>query len=254
MQRGHSLLGCILENNARGQSIRVQILRNSGLKTEADRHMDVLYSTVERAARKLKADDLEEQLAALLKMDRTTAAKGEQGNACMVAALVLTVAVLVQTRLEAGKGLHNIDVAPLAKIGTSPKPAEEMERAFNRILQHDYAPVFTIARDILFDVTQAGRKTAMLDEAIAGIIEQSRDAAEQYAAAGADYAGELFKPHHARPGVRWCVLHAPGGRRATGRSGAPRDRRDGIHRCQGRQAVARTRPHMRQRNADCRRG
>ena len=32
----------------------------------------------------------------------------------------------------------------------------------------------------------------MLDAAIAGIIEQSRDAAEQYAMAGADYAGELF--------------------------------------------------------------
>ena len=141
---------------------------------------------------KLKADDLEEQLAALLKMDRTIAAKGEQGNACMVAALVLTVAVLVQTRLEAGKGLHNIDVEPLAEIGTSSRPAEKLERAFNRILQHDYEPVFTIARDILCDVTQAGLKTAMLDAAIAGIIEQSRDAAEQYAMAGADYAGELF--------------------------------------------------------------
>ena len=99
----------------------MRILRNSGLKTESERHMDVLYSTVERAAGKLKADDLEEQLAALLKMDRTIAAKGEQGNACMVAALVLTVAVLVQTRLEAGKGLHNIDVEPLAEIGTSSK-------------------------------------------------------------------------------------------------------------------------------------
>ena len=189
---GHGVLGCILENNARGRSIRMRILRNSGLKTESERHMDVLYSTVERAAGKLKADDLEEQLAALLKMDRTTAVKGEQGNACMVAALVLTVAVLVQTRLEAGKGLHNIDVEPLAEIGTSPRPAENLERAFNRILQHDYEPVFTIARDILCDVTQAGLKTAMLDAAIAGIIEQSRDAAEQYAMAGADYAGELF--------------------------------------------------------------
>ena len=188
----HGLLGCILENSERGRSIRMRILRNSGLKTESERHMDVLYSTVERAAGKLKADDLEEQLAALLKMDRTTAARGEQGNACMVAALVLTVAVLVQTRLEAGKGLHNIDVEPLAEIGTSPRPAENLERAFNRILQHDYEPVFTIARDILFDVTQAGRKTAMLDAAVAGIIEQSRDAAEQYATAGADYAGELF--------------------------------------------------------------
>ena len=189
---GHGVLGCILENNARGRSIRMRILRNSGLKTKSERHMDVLYSTVERAAGKLKADNLEEQLAALLKMDRTIAAKGEQGNACMVAALVLTVAVLVQTRLEAGKGLHNIDVEPLAEIGTSSRPAEKLERAFNRILQHDYEPVFTIARDILCDVTQAGLKTAMLDAAIAGIIEQSRDAAEQYAMAGADYAGELF--------------------------------------------------------------
>ena len=189
---GHGLLGCILENNERGRSIRMRILRNSGLKTESERHMDVLYSTVDRAASKLKADNLEEQLAALLKMDRATAGKGEQGNACMVAALVLTVAVLVQTRLEAGKGLHNIDVEPLAEIGTSSRPAERLERAFNRILQHDYEPVFTIARDILCDVTQAGLKTAMLDAAIAGIIEQSRDAAEQYATAGADYAGELF--------------------------------------------------------------
>ena len=189
---GYGLLGCILENNERGQAIRVRLLRNSGLKTEADRHMDVLYSTVERAARKLKADDLEERLAALLKMDRTTAVKGEQGNACMVAALVLTVAVLVQTRLEAGTGLRNIDIEPLAKIGTSPRPAERLERAFNQILQHDYEPVFTIARDIIFELTQAGRKTAMLDEAVSGIIEQSHDAAEQYATAGADYAGELF--------------------------------------------------------------
>ena len=189
---GHGLLGCILENNERGRSIRMRILRNSGLKTESERHMDVLYSTVERAAAKLKADDLEEQLAAFLKMDRTTAVKGEQGNACMVAALVLTVAVLVQTRLEAGKGLYNLDLEPLAEIGTSSRPAERLERAFNRILQRDYAPVFTIARDILCDVTQGGLKTAMLDAAIAGIIEQSRDAAEQYATAGADYAGELF--------------------------------------------------------------
>ena len=189
---GHGLLGCILENTERGRSIRMRILQNSGLKTESERHMDVLYSTVERAAGKLRADNLEEQLAALLKMDRTTATKGEQGNACMVAALVLTVAVLVQTRLEAGKGFHNIDVEPLAEIGASSRPAEKLERAFNRILQHDYEPVFTIARDILCDVTQAGLKTAMLDAAIAGIIEQSRDAAEQYATAGADYAGELF--------------------------------------------------------------
>ena len=189
---GHGVLGCILENTARGRSIRMRILKNSGLKTEPERHLDVLYSTVERAAGKLKADDLEEQLAALLKMDRATAVKGEQGNACMVAALVLTVAVLVQTRLEAGRGLHNIDVEPLADIGRSSRPAEKLERAFNRILQHDYEPVFTIARDILCDVTQAGLKTAMLDAAIAGIIEQSRDAAEQYATAGADYAGELF--------------------------------------------------------------
>jgi len=188
----HGLLGCILENNERGRSIRMRVLRNSGLKTESERHMDVLYSTVERAAGKLKADDLEEQLAALLKMDRTTAARGEQGNACMVAALVLTVAVLVQTRLEAGKGLHSIEVEPLAEIGASARPAENLERAFNRILQHDYEPVFRIARDVLCDVTRAGRKTAMLDAAVAGIIEQSRDAAEQYATAGADYAGELF--------------------------------------------------------------
>ena len=101
----HRMIGCFLENSERGRSIRMRILRNSGLKTEAERHMDVLYSTVERAAGKLRADRLEEQLAALLKMDRKTAAKGEQGNACMVAALVLTVAVLVLTRLEAGKGL-----------------------------------------------------------------------------------------------------------------------------------------------------
>ena len=59
-------------------------------------------------------------------------------------------------------------------------------------MQHDYEPVFTIARDILCEVTRAGRKTAMFNEAVAGIIEQSRDAAEQYATAGADYAGELF--------------------------------------------------------------
>ena len=89
-------------------------------------------------------------------------------------------------------GLHNIDIEPLAEIGRNSRPAEKLERAFNRILQHDYEPVFTIARDILCDVTQAGLKTAMLDAAIAGIIEQSRDAAEQYAMAGADYAGELF--------------------------------------------------------------
>ena len=189
---GYSLLGCILENNERGRAIRMRILRNSGLKTESERHMDVLYATVERAAAKLKADALEEDLASLLGMDRTTGTKGEQGNACMLAALVLTVAVLVQTRLEAGNGLRNIDVDPLAEIGTSRRPAENLERAFNRILRHDYEPVFTIARDILNEVTRAGRKTAMLDAAVAGIIEQSRDAAEQYATAGADYAGELF--------------------------------------------------------------
>ena len=117
---GHGLLGCILENTERGRSIRMRILQNSGLKTESERHMDVLYSTVERAAGKLRADNLEEQLAALLKMDRTTATKGEQGNACMVAALVLTVAVLVQTRLEAGKGFHYIDVERLAKSARAP--------------------------------------------------------------------------------------------------------------------------------------
>ena len=191
--------------------------------------MDVLYSTVERAAGKLKADDLEEQLAALLKMDRTTAVKGEQGNACMVAALVLTVAVLVQTRLEAGKGLHNIDVKPLAEIGTSPRPAENLERAFNRILQHDYEPVFTIARDILCDVTQAraqdgdARRSHRRDHrAVAGRRRAVRDGRR-------GLRGGALQPHHARPGVGRRVLHAAGGRRAARGTGASRYRRDGFH-------------------------
>lgn len=185
------LLDLIREKSARGEAVRLAILKRSGLASRSDRHLEVLLTTVKEAAGKLRAENLDDALAGVLEMD-LTAEDADAGDACMVAGLVLTTAALVQTRLEAADAFKGLGVEPLENVARESRPAVALKRAFNRILVHDYQPVFTLGRDVIAAVLDGGKGLSALDAAVRGVIEQSRDVAEQYAEAGADYAGALF--------------------------------------------------------------
>ena len=186
-------LRLMTEISERGDTLKMRILENSGLQGGTRRDFNMLAEIVRSAARKLRADNLEETLATklqLLKPDRNDAPRAD---GCTVTALLLTTAALVQARLEKVGTVHFDDHAlTIERIATAGNASGKLMVAFDEILSTDYKPVFEPARDLLRHLTYEVRKTENLNDAVRGIATSARDIADNYAEMGADYAGELF--------------------------------------------------------------
>ena len=165
----------------------------SGLLPGRERDFNVLQETVERSAALLKADELEADLEEELGMQhRSEKSRNEAADPCTVAALMLTTAAVMQARLEDAGALAGKQYPKLEEVARSGRPAEKLLRSWVTILDTDYKPVFSIARDILLRVTRHTRRTAGLDAAVRGIARDAREIAGRYADMGMDHAGELF--------------------------------------------------------------
>ena len=191
-QHALRLVHRVEEEGVQAEAIRLNVLERSGLLGGAERDFNVLRETVEGAAATLREDGLEETLKDQLEMTRLKEQGNSAADACTVAALMLTTAAIMHARLEQGTALTGQGIRRLAEVGAESEPAETLLTAWNRVLDTDYKPVFSIARDILVRITRQARRTAGLDAAMRGIVRDAMEIAESYAEMGMDHAGELF--------------------------------------------------------------
>ena len=172
-------------------AIRVNLLEKSGLLSGSKRDFNILNETVQRASHHLREDSLERELRIQLGMDKIQQTE-DGADACTVTALLLMMACIVQARLEQGKVMEGREIQSLVDVQASGAPAEELIKAWNKILEVDYQPVFTLSRNLLTHLTREVRKTVALDAALRGIAKDAAGIAETYATMGMDFAGELF--------------------------------------------------------------
>ena len=186
------LLTELSERSERGDGLRVRVLENSGLCGGMRRDLNLLREIVETAAAKLRADNLEDTLSSVLRMEKWRKTGKKRADGCTVTALLLTTAVLVQARIEKSNAIQLPERHYVDRIAASGEAAKDLMVAFDRVMDVDYKPVFGLARDLLRHLTFEVRRTVNLDDAVRGIAANARDVAESYAQMGADYAGELF--------------------------------------------------------------
>jgi len=189
-----NLLTKLNANTESGKGVILNVLKNSGLSTGPKRDMNILQNTVEAAAELLRSDGFEEALKRQLGMkEQGDPGKGRtSADACTVTSLLVTNATMMHVRIARESAITGLKKDDVAHIAASEAPAERMIESWNRILDLDYRPVFSLARDILQFVTREERKTAALDAALRRIAKDAEAIADTYAEMGMDHAGELF--------------------------------------------------------------
>ena len=113
-------------------------------------------------------------------------------RACTQAALILMNACLVHERLvQTGNA---IELPKLAELAGAGNVARKLANAWQKILAHDYKPIFQPAVEVLKAADMRQKQTPQgVKYALYGLAEHAVDVAEKYAAAGMDHAGELFQ-------------------------------------------------------------
>ena len=189
---GLRLLSGLDDANGSGGRIVLNILERSGIAAGPKRDMNVLQNTVSAAASLLRGDGLEEPLKRQLRMERLRQGQGgnSRADACTVTALLVTNAALMHVRLARASAIGGL--VSVAEVAASDRPAEALMAAWNAILNRDYQPIFSRARDLLQFLTRDERKTAALGAAIRRIAKDAELIADTYAEMGMDHAGELF--------------------------------------------------------------
>ena len=85
------------------------------------------------------------------------------------------LACLVHVRLtRSDQALKGASVRTVEDFRTASDPANELLVAWNRILDHDFKPVFSLGRDILTHLTRTVRKTEALNAALRRIAKRCR--------------------------------------------------------------------------------
>ncbi len=186
---GLRLLSGLDDTNERGSRIVLNILEQSGISAGPKRDMNVLRNTVSAAAELLRNDNLEGPLKVQLRMDRLKEGNN-RADACTVTALLVMNATLMHVRLARAEAIRNL--SSVADVAASNRPAESLMEAWNTILDRDYQPIFSRARDLLLFLTRDVRKTAALGAAIRRIAKDAELIADTYVEMGMDHAGELF--------------------------------------------------------------
>ena len=167
-----------------GDSIFAQVVAASGLGTAGKLVADELGATVSFAGARFSDGDLAEPLAAALGNLAVTDAN--EADICKVASLVLINACLLHRRLREVPRFG--DIADLARVSGAENPAAVLETAWQRILEHDYEPVFGPALCVLGALPQRPFAAG----ALRSLAECANRTADSLSEMGYDHAGPLY--------------------------------------------------------------
>ncbi|MCY4380334.1 MAG: DEAD/DEAH box helicase family protein [Proteobacteria bacterium] len=161
-----------------GGGVFAHIVAASGLGKKGQLVADEIIDIVKSAGRLLVQEELAEPLAKALNCQ-------DSGNSCVIAALILTNAMLLQRRLE-----KHFLIKKLNYLGSNQDPAQILDDIWQDILSKDYRPIFHPAREIIKVLkNQRSQKT---DCALRQIGEFANRAADSLSELGYDHAGPLY--------------------------------------------------------------
>ncbi len=167
-----------------GQGIYAHVARAIGLDRRGLLVADEIAHVVRRAGKMLKEEKAEEPLAQAL--DLLPEEAGGAKGVCVIAALMLCNACLLQRRLRDAAGIE--EAARLERATSARHPAEVLKKDWRTILERDYAPVFRPALAIL----EALEESEEVDDAVRMIAECANRVAESLSDLGYDHAGPLY--------------------------------------------------------------
>lgn len=170
----------------------------SGLRLTSKEVAENIQSTIKRAAGYLMDDRFGLRAAKLLDIDVPSLQKNQQERrkalqgACEQAMIFVLQACLVQQRIIDSAEWSNNKLTKLADIARNNDPATQLSQDWAVILEHDFQPIFGLAKKIL-DAFLEINENHTIRKAISTIAENAGEHAEEYANAGEDRAGELFQ-------------------------------------------------------------
>ena len=170
--------------------IHLNLLEKSGIQSGSKRDINLLRGTVKAVAEHLRTEDLEDILALRLGMENVERSSKGVADACAVTAVIWVNAAIMHARLGkyGTKSLSNI--RPIEEVVSEVTPARGLIESWQKILIHDYVPIFEVALQLLHDV--AFKNLECVSDALRQLAKDASDIADHYANLGMDHAGELF--------------------------------------------------------------
>ncbi len=165
-------------------AIYAQVVAASGLGSSGKLVADDLAVAVSYAGARLNEGALAQPLATAL--GGLSVDSSNSADICKVAALVLINACLLHRRLRDVPRFN--DIADLASVTGAAEPIDVLADGWQRILEHDYAPVFGPALKVLQQLPS--RPFAV--EALCSLAECANRTADSLSEMGYDHAGPLY--------------------------------------------------------------
>ena len=173
-----------LELQEAEQGIYAHVAAASGLGKPGQLVADEIADAVRRASAILQEEELESPLAEAL--DLIPEVDGGAKGICIVAALMLCNACLLQRRLRDEPEMRTI--VRLDKVAGASSPKEVLAIAWESILDKDYAPVFRPALAVLAALPDG----KAINDAIQDVAECANRVADSLSDLGYDHAGPLY--------------------------------------------------------------
>ena len=177
--------------------LAVEVVEKSGLRGNETRDFNILQEPLRAAARSLRAEGLELELRALLRMPEAPADAAardrKSADACMVSAILMLNAVMLHARLEKTGGpiRELLGSGTLESVLRADNPLARLAEAWVSIMSHDYQALFRPALRVVKHLRDCERRYAG-QAAARRLAAWGRENAEHYTGMNMEYAGELF--------------------------------------------------------------
>lgn len=170
--------------------IHLNLLEKSGIQSGSRRDINLLRGTVRTVAEYLRTEDLENTLALRLGMENVERSSQGVADACAVTAVIWVNAAIMHARLAKNNTKTLSKIRPIEDAISEVTPARGLIESWQKILIHDYVPIFEVALELLHDV--AFKNLECVSDALRQLAKDASDIADHYANLGMDHAGELF--------------------------------------------------------------
>ena len=187
-----------LNLNEAEQGIYAHVAAASGLGKPGQLVADQIADVVRHAGRVFHAEKVrqaepsEDPCSKLLGevlgevLDIPTEKDENKKAACVIAALMLCNACLLQRRLN---DVPELETERLDKVAGALNPKEPLEAAWELILERDYAPVFQPALAVLQALPDGSKE---IDSAVRNLAARANQVADSLSGLGYDHAGPLY--------------------------------------------------------------